>query len=134
MPDYVHIHPAPAATATPTAVPVPASANAVPAPPQDPPASIPDRVVRELGHEADMRMPGRTRGETRAMRESPHGMGLMSHVALAQGIAIREVFDEAFGEHELPPSDADLPTAPASNVPTPSTVAEAESSEHAAMW
>ena len=30
--------------------------------------------------------------------------------------------------------DADLPTAPASDVPTPSTVAEADSSEHAAIW
>ena len=37
-------------------------------------------------------------------------------------------------EHELPPPDADLPTAPASDVPTPSTFAEAESSEHAALW
>ena len=61
-------------------------------------------------------------------------MGLMSHAALAQGIATREAFDEAFGEHELPPPDADLPTAPASDVPTPSTVAEAESSEHASIW
>ena len=79
-------------------------------------------------------MLGRTRGETRAMRESPRNMGLMSHVALAQGIASREAFDEAFREHELPPPDTDLPTAPASDVPTPSTFAEAESSEHAAIW
>ena len=81
-----------------------------------------------------MRMPGRTRGETRAIRESPHSMGLMSHTALAQGIATREAFDEAFREHDLPPPDADLPTAPASDVPTPSTFAEAESSEHASIW
>ena len=50
------------------------------------------------------------------------------------GIATREAFDEAFHEHELPLPDADLPTAPASDVPTPSTVAEADSSEHAAIW
>ena len=81
-----------------------------------------------------MRMPGRTRRETRAMRESPHSMGLMSHTALAQGIATREAFDEAFREHELPPPDANLPTAPASDVPIPSTVAEAESSDHASIW
>ena len=79
-------------------------------------------------------MPGCTRGETRAMRESPHSMGLMSDAALVQGIATREAFDEAFREHELLPPDADLPTAPASDVPTPSTVAEAESSEYAAIW
>ena len=35
---------------------------------------------------------------------------------------------------QLPPPDADLPTAPASDVPTPSTVAEADSSEHATIW
>ena len=68
------------------------------------------------------------------MRESPRNMGLMSHAALAQGIATREAFDEAFREQELPPPDADLPAAPASDVPTPSTFAEAESSEHAAIW
>ena len=61
-------------------------------------------------------------------------MGLMSYAALAQGIATREAFDEAFREHELLPLDADLPTAPASDVPTPSTVAEAESSEDAVIW
>ena len=79
-------------------------------------------------------MPGRTRGETRAMRESPHSMRLMSHAALAQRISPRETFDEAFREHELSPLVADLSTAPASDVPTPSTVAETESSEHAAIW
>ena len=68
------------------------------------------------------------------MRESPRSMGLMSHTALAQGIATREAFDEAFRKHELPPPNADLPTALASDVPTPSTVAEADSSEHAATW
>ena len=132
-PYYIHIQPTPAATTAPAAAPVPASDNAAPAPPRNPApaaapvpasdnaapapprnptASIRDRVVRELGHEGDVRMPGRTRGETRAMRESPHSMGLMSHAALAQGIATREAFDEAFREHELPPPDADLPTAP----------------------
>ena len=133
-PDYVHIQPTPATTTTPTAAPVPESDNAAPALPRNPTASIRDRVVRDLGHEADVRMPSRTRGETRAIRESPHSMGLMSHAALAQGIATREAFDEAFREHELPPPDADLPTAPTSDVPTPSTVAEAESSEYAAIW
>ena len=81
-----------------------------------------------------MRMPGRMRGETRALRESRHRMGLMSHAVLAQGMATREAFDEAFREHELPPSDTDLPTASASDVSTPSTIAEAESSEHAEIW
>ena len=134
MPGYIYIQPAPAATTAPAAAPVPAPDNAAPTPPRQSTAPPPDRVVRELGHEGDVRMPGRTRGETRALRESPRSMGLMSHAALAQGIATREAFDEAFREHELPPPDADLPTAPASDVPTPSTFAEAESSEHAALW
>ena len=111
-PEYIYIQPAPAATTAPTAEPVPASKNAAPAPPRNPTAPIRDRVVRELGHEGDVRMPGRTRGETRAMREPSHSMGLMSHAALAQGIATRETFDEAFRKYELPPPDADLPTAP----------------------
>ena len=70
-------------------------------------------------------MPGHTRGET-LVRESLHSVGLMSHAALAQKIATREAFDEVFREHELPPPNADLPTASASDVPTPSTIAEAE--------
>ena len=133
-PEYIYIQPAPAATTAPAAVPVPASDNAAPAPSRNPTAPIRDRVVRELGHEGNVRMPGRTRGETRAMRESPRSMGLMSHAALVQGIATREAFDEAFREHELPPPDADFRTAPASDVPTPSTIAGADSSEHAAVW
>ena len=61
------------------------------------------------------------------VRESPHSMGLMSHAALAQARVTREAFDEAFREHELPPPDADLPTAPASDVPILPTIAEPES-------
>ena len=131
LPDYVHIQ---TATTTPPAAPVPAPDHAAPTPPRQSTAPLPDRVVRELGHETDIHMLGRTRGKTRAMQESPRTMGLISHAALAQGIATREAFDEAFREHELPPPDADLPTAPASDVPTPSTFAEAESPEHAAIW
>ena len=56
-----------------------------------------------------MRMPAHTRGETRAMWESLHSVGLISHAALAQGIGTREAFDEAFREHELPPPISDRP-------------------------
>ena len=61
-------------------------------------------------------------------------MGLMSHAWLAQQFAKREAFDEVFREHELPRAEIDLPTAPASDLPTSSTVAEAEASEHADIW
>ena len=58
----------------------------------------------------------------------------MYHAALAQGLATRVAFDEPFREHELPEPEADLPTAPASDLPTPSIIAEAEASEHAEIW
>ena len=63
--DYVYVQPTPAATAMSaaapaTTTPVPASAFAAPAPLPNSPASTPDRVVQELGHEADVRMPERT--------------------------------------------------------------------------
>ena len=140
-PDYVYIQPTPAATTTPaatpaTAAPVPASAIAAlaPTPLSTPPASIPDRVVRELGPEADVRMTGCTRGETRAMRDSHHSMGLMSHAALVQILATREAFGKAFRDHDLPKAKIDRPTTPASDLPTPSTITEAEASEHAEIW
>ena len=64
------------------------------------------------------------------MRDLHHSMGLMSHAALAQLLATRETFDEAF----ITKPEADLPTAPASDLTTPSTIAEAEASEHAEIW
>ena len=64
--EYIYIQPAPAATNAPAAAPVPASDNAAPAPPRNLTEPIRDRVVRKLGHEGDVRMPGRTYGETRA--------------------------------------------------------------------
>ena len=65
------------------------------------------------------------------MRDSHHSMGLMFHAVLAQQLATCEAFDEVFRKHGLPRAEIDLPTAPASNLPTPSTVGEAEASEHA---
>ena len=126
-PDYVHIQPTPAANATLAAAPAPE-------PLSNPPASISDRVLQELGHEADIRMPRRSRGKTRAMRYSHHTMGLMSHAALAQQRGTREIFDETFREHALPKPEADLPTASASDLPTPSIVAKGVASEHAEIW
>ena len=65
------------------------------------------------------------------MRDSHHSMGLISHVVLAPKRATCEAFDEVFRTHGLPRAEIDLPTAPASNLPAPSTIAEAEASEHA---
>ena len=63
-------------------------------------------------------MPGRMRDETRTMRNSHHSMGLISHAWLAQKIADREAFDEAFKEHEFPKAEIDLPAVPASDLST----------------
>ena len=68
------------------------------------------------------------------MRDSHHRMGLMSHAALVQGLATLEAFDKAFREHAIPKPEADLPTAPASNLPTPSAIVETEASKHAEIW
>ena len=80
-PEYIYIQPVPATTTAPAAAPVPASDNAAPAPPRNPTAPIRDRVIRELGHEGDVRMPGRTRGETRAMH---HGQQHQPPAAMSQ--------------------------------------------------
>ena len=99
-----------------------------------PPSINSDRIVRELGHEVSVRMSGRTRGKTRAMRDSHYSMGLMSHAALARELTARIQIDEVFREHTLPKPEADLPTAPVSDLPTPSTIAEAEALKHADIW
>ena len=88
-----------------------------------------------------MRMPGRTRGETRAMQDSYNSMGLKSisdqaRLAnqLANREAINEAVDEATREHGLPSFHIDLSTAPANELSAPLPVAEAEASEHAEIW
>ena len=80
----------------------PPVAAPAPAPPLNPPSPIPGRFFWELGHEADVRMPGRTRGETRTIRDSHHRMGLMpmsDHAWAAKKMANREAFDEALRGH-----------------------------------
>ena len=68
MPQSVPVDaPSPAPVATP---PAPAPAATLPPPPtstSNPPAPIPPRVCRKLDHEGYVEMPGRTRGETRAL-------------------------------------------------------------------
>ena len=80
----------PAPSLTPVSAPAPTPATPTPPPPipmSNPPAEIPPRVSRELAHEGYVEMPGRTRGETRAMRDASreyarrHGMPL-DHAAL----------------------------------------------------
>ena len=63
-----------------------------------PPALIPPRVGRDIKNEGHVEMPGRTRGETRAMRDAlqeyTHRQGVLStmeHAALVSMLATREL-------------------------------------------
>ena len=83
-----------------------------------------------------MELPGRTRGETRAMRKASreyarrHDMPL-DHAALVSILDKGEAIHEIIHEHGTSP---DLPTARASDLPTPANVMEAETSPHANIW
>ena len=131
--------PAPAPSPAPLLTPAPTPATPTPPPPipmTNPPAQIPPRVSRELVHEGYVEMPGRTRGETRAMREASreyarrHGLPL-NHAALVSMLDKGEAIHEIIHEHGASP---DLPTARASDLPTPTNVMEAETSPHANIW
>ena len=99
----------------------------------NPPAQILPCVSRELAHEGYEEILERTRGETRAMREASreyarrHGMPL-NHAALVSMLDKGEAIHEIIHEHGASP---DLPTARASDLPTPVNVIEAETSPHA---
>ena len=112
MPDHVHIQPAPAATATPTAAPVPESANTATAPLQPPP-----------------RLNFRSRcSGTGARGRRAYAWSHARQNARNEGISPQHRSDVPCrigardGEHELPPPDANLPTASASDVPISSTI------------
>ena len=133
------VPPAPAPAPSPTSVPAPTPATPTPPPPipvSNTPAQISPRGSRELAHEGYVEMPGRTLGETRAMREASreyarrHGMPL-DHAALASMLDKGEAIHEIIHEHGASP---DLPTARASDLPTPANVMEAETSPHANIW
>ena len=77
--------PAPAPSLTSVFAPAPTPATPTPPPPtpmSNPPAQIPPRVSRELAHEGYVEMPGRTRGEARAMRETITGIRPSSWYAI----------------------------------------------------
>ena len=140
-PDPAPVPPAPAPATSPTPVPAPAP---TPAPPMSPPpismsnslAPIPPHVSRELAHEEYVEMSGRTGGETRAMREASreyarrHGLPL-DHAALVSMLDKGEAVHQIKHEHGASP---DLPTARASDLYTPASVFEAETSPHADIW
>ena len=106
----------PAPTAAPLA-PAPASTTP-PASVLKPPAPIPPRVGRDIKNEGHVEMPGRTRGETRVMRDAlqeyahRHGvLSTMEHAALVSMLATRESTNKIVRQHSAPEDSPDLPTA-----------------------
>ena len=81
-------------------------------------------------------MPGRKSGETRALRDASrdyahrHGIPL-DHAAMVSMLAKGEATNEIVGASKDSP---DLPTAHASDLPTPNNVSDVEKSPHADIW
>ena len=97
--------------------PAPASMTS-PASVLKPPAPIPPRVGRDIKNEGYVEMPGRTRGETRVMRDAlqecahRHGvLSTMEHTALVSMLATRESTIKIVHQHSAPQDLPDLPTA-----------------------
>ena len=100
-------------------------------------ALIPPRVNPDLHHGGHEEMPGRTRRKTCAMRDVSrkyahrHGLLLtMDRAALVSMLAIRESIDEDNRNDSSSNESPDMATAPASEIHTPTSVSEAEASQH----
>ena len=109
--------------------PAPVATPPAPAPAETPPAPIPPRVSHELEYEGYVEMPGRTRGETRVMRDAlqeyahRHGvLSTMEHAALVSMLATRESTNKIVRQHSAPKDSPDLPTAHIPDISKPSTV------------
>ena len=87
---------------------------------------MPPRVSRELEHRGYVEKPGRTRGETHAMRaasrEYAHSHG--DHVAMVSMLTKGEQKNEAVRQHSASKDSPDLPTVHASDLPTPNNVSD----------
>ena len=86
-----------------------------------------------------MEIPGRTRGETRALRDASrhyahrHGIPLV-HGAMVSMLAKGEATNEIVRQHGASKDSPDLPTAHSSDLPTPNNVSDVEKSPHADIW
>ena len=84
-------------------------------------------------------MPGRTRGETRVLRDASrdyaycHGTPL-GHAAIVSMLAKGEATNEIVRQHGASIDSPGLPTAHASDLPTPNNVSDVEKSPHADIW
>ena len=86
-----------------------------------------------------MEMPGRTRGETRALRDASreyahrHGLPL-GHAVMMSMLAKGEATNEIIRQHGASKDSPDLPTVHASDLSTPNNVYDVEKSLHADIW
>ena len=84
-------------------------------------------------------MPVRARGETRALRDASrdyahrHGISL-DHAAIVSMLAKGEATNEIVRQHGASKDSPDLPTAHASDLPTPNNMSDVEKSPHADIW
>ena len=127
------------------AIPCTSRAPLAPAPAATPPpasvlkplALIPPCVGRDIKHQGNVEIPRRTRGETRAMRntlqEYAHRHGLLSsmdNVALVSMLATLESTNNIVRQHSAPKDSPDLSTAHIPDFSTPSSVFDVEESPH----
>ena len=103
------------------------------------PAPTLPRVRRELEYEGYVEIPGKMRGETRALRnasqEYAHRHGLpLDHAAMVSMLAKGEATKEIVRQHGASKDSPDLVTAHASDLPTPKNVSDVEKSPHADIW
>ena len=86
-----------------------------------------------------MEMPGRTRDETRVLRDASqeythrHGLPL-DHAAMVSILAKGEATNEIVRQYGASKDSPDLPTAHASDLTTPNNVSVVETSPHADIW
>ena len=86
-----------------------------------------------------MEIPGRTRGETRALRDASrdyahrHGIPL-DHAAMVSMLTKGEATNEIVRQHGASKDSPDLRTPHASDLPTPNKVSDVEKSSHANIW
>ena len=86
-----------------------------------------------------MEMHGRTRGDTRALRDASreyahrHGIPL-DHAAMVSMLAKGEAANEIVRQHGASKDSPDLPTAHALDLTTPNNVSDVEKSPHADIW
>ena len=140
MPQSVPVAaPSPAPVVTP---PAPAPAATPPPPPtrtSNSPTPIPSRVSRELEHERYVEMPGRARGDTRALRDASrdyaHRYGIpLVYAVMVSMLAKGKATNEIDRKHDASKDSPDLPTAHASDLPTPNNVSDVEKSPYTDIW